>query len=248
VRLGTSAEPIVKGLRVFADGTEQYPAWFERFGLAMSRGVKTGIVYTVTAQHLGLEERIYNFFRNLLGAYPGCSGVRFGPVYPTGRAGEEDGGSLLVSDEQYAGFLEAMGRLWSAAAVPCDMEPFRSGAGAEPHGCAFLPDCGRHFLAVDGQGRVSPCGRFLDSGIFIGSLPADDLQTLERNLRALLPGDRTARLGQGECRGCPHLERCNGGCPYLARLYHGEVNRKDPFCAAHRTLFATSRTRVMVAR
>ncbi len=241
VRLSTSVEPVVEGLRVFADGSEQFPGWFERFRLAMRRGVKVGIVYTVTAHHLGREEKIYNYFRNLLATYRSCSGVRFSPIYAAGRAGDGSRARLLLTDQQYATFLQAMQALWSTAGRRLAFEPFRSLAGGHRNSCALLPDCSRHFLAVDGQGRVSPCGRFLDSRVFIGSIYGDDFPTLQQKARELLFEQRALRLAETECQGCPDLERCHGGCPYLAYLYGGDASRKEPFCAAHRALFASTR-------
>jgi uncharacterized protein len=241
VRLSTSAEPIIPGLRVFRDGSEQYPVWFDRFEMALDRGMAVGIVYTVTKRHLGSEKKIYAYFKNLLKTYPRCPGVRFNPVYASGGARRDDHRQLLLTPEEQVSFLAAMRAAGCGEERRLDLLPFKSASAASEYACTFSRDCSAHFMAIDGEGRVAPCGRFLDSGVFVGSIHEDSVEALRQRVQALGLGEaRTHRLGETECRACPHLGLCNGGCPYLAHLYHGDAGRKDPFCEAYRALFGAA--------
>ena len=82
--------------------------------------------------------------------------------------------------------------------------------------------CGTRSFRVSPSGEILPCVYWGDTGIFLNDL-LDEGADPGTTLRALLTGP-----APDECRDCPHLKVCQGGC--LGRRYHTGLGSRDVYC------------------
>jgi len=90
----------------------------------------------------------------------------------------------------------------------------------------FLSSCGGVFnrLGILHDGSIVPCTMLHD--LVMGSILTDDFLDLWRNSpvirhvreRYVIPLDEIE-----ECRGCPWLDYCNGGCPGISQQMHNTI-------------------------
>ena len=85
-------------------------------------------------------------------------------------------------------------------------------AGGQASLCWMSPTCG-HVLIAEEDGAVYSCDHFVDPAHRLGSLR-------EGSLARMAEGDFQRAFGLAkrenltdECRACPYLRFCNGGCP-----------------------------------
>jgi len=82
--------------------------------------------------------------------------------------------------------------------------------------------CGAHLCAVLPGGEVVKCGFYSDSPV---GRVEEGLEVCWRRLRPL-------RLEDLDCRGCPELFDCRGGCRYRALLHRGHLAPDPVQCLA----------------
>jgi uncharacterized protein len=116
------------------------------------------------------------------------------------------------------------------------------GVAAGQTGLCTFDDCrGRHF-AVGPDGDVYPCQRFVGRHRFrLGNVHDPRLQeglVASPAWRALARWQE--QIDGRECRACPYLGICRGGCPYHALTAHRNrrLRGRDPYCVAYRRIFA----------
>ena len=144
-----------------------------------------------------------------------CAWVQFIPVVIRDEAGNAGAGS--VSPEGYGRFLTAVFDEWvrhdlGTLDVQLFAEMARIMAGGQASLCWMSPDCG-HVLIVEEDGAVYSCDHFVDPEHRLGTLR-------EGNLAGMAEGGFQRAFGLAkregltdECRACPYLRFCNGGCP-----------------------------------
>ncbi|MFH1377902.1 MAG: anaerobic sulfatase maturase [Planctomycetota bacterium] len=87
-------------------------------------------------------------------------------------------------------------------------------AGKPMGDCMHAPDCGSHF-AILPNGDVFPCDFFINPDWRLGNVLKTDFNTLERTPKARNFVRRKKRERSADCRSCPFLHVCGGGCPKL---------------------------------
>ena len=173
-------------------------------------GIEPDLLCTVNAVSEGRSLEVYRALRET-----GCPWVQFIPVVIRDEGGASAPGS--VSPEGYGRFLIAVFDEW----VRCDLgkldvqlfaEMARVMAGGEASLCWMKPTCG-HVLIVEEDGAVYSCDHFVDPEHRLGTL-------FDGSLARLAEGESQRAFGLGkrdgltdECKACPYLRFCNGGCP-----------------------------------
>ena len=196
--------------RRLANGT----GTFERVHAAIRRlrkaGIEPDLLCTVNAVS---EERPLEVYRAL--RETGCGWVQFIPVVIRDGAGGAD--SRSVSPEGYGCFLTAVFDEWvrhdlGKLDVQLFAETARIMAGGEASLCWMSPVCG-HVLIAEEDGAVYSCDHFVDPEHRLGTL-------YDGSIAKLSGGEFQRAFGQSkrdaltdECRACPFLRFCNGGCP-----------------------------------
>ena len=235
--IGTSFD-IVPDVRGIVGNHSLAELWTRALRLLHSSGISVGVVYVVHQRSLERARDLYYFFRNVV---PGLS-VRFNPLYRQGRGDSEDAEELWISAEEYGQFLVELCDVWRADNMRLRTMPiaewYRAWQGDFRLCCDSRGACHQTHIGINPDGSVYGCGRASDSGIHrLGNIFEEDFdEVLQRKPRSELAG-RTARLRAGACKDCRYWQLCHGGCPILAWLYYGDMNRETYFCAARRRLF-----------
>lgn len=104
--------------------------------------------------------------------------------------------------------------------------------------CIFARTCGHHAY-FSPSGVVYACRRFVDDDHRLGALPSDTLTGLLYGRRQLRFGT-AKRIGlTAQCRHCPYLEYCNGGCLRDRHSTSDTGQRGHPYlCAAYKLYFS----------
>ena len=122
-----------------------------------------------------------------------------------------------VSPEGYGDFLIACFDEWVSHDLgKLDVQLFaevsRIWAGGEASLCTLRPECGR-VPVIEEDGAVYACDHFVDPEHRLGNLAGGNLEALANSGTQIRFG-RTKRDGlTAQCRRCPWLAVCNGGCP-----------------------------------
>ena len=187
---------------------------FARVSAAIRRlreaGVEPDLLCTVNAASQSRPLEVYRALRET-----GCGWVQFIPVVI--RDGEGGAAAGSVTPEGYGRFLTAVFREWvchdlGALDVQLFAEMARIMAGGQASLCWMSPTCG-HVLIAEEDGAVYSCDHFVDPEHRLGNLRGDTLARMADS-----PFQRAFGLGKQEnltreCRECPYLRFCNGGCP-----------------------------------
>lgn len=102
--------------------------------------------------------------------------------------------------------------------------------------CSFDKECNKHFLCIDFNGDIYPCGRFSDMGEFcIGNIADGDYKVFESDIICRLVSRRNSQLPQ-KCRECKYKELCNAGCNAEACI-NGALYKNPAMCNDYFKLF-----------
>ena len=173
-------------------------------------GVEPDLLCTVNAVSQENPLEVYRALRDT-----GCIWVQFIPVVIRDTRGGAAPGS--VTPEGYGRFLTAVFDEWvrhdlGVLDVQLFAEMARIMAGGQASLCWMSPTCG-HVLIAEEDGAVYSCDHFVDPEHRLGTLH-------EGSLARMAGGEFQRAFGLGkretlteECRACPYLRFCNGGCP-----------------------------------
>ncbi|MBR4702813.1 MAG: anaerobic sulfatase maturase [Oscillospiraceae bacterium] len=187
---------------------------FERVRASIRRlrdaGLEPDLLCTVNdvSQEAPLE--VYRALRET-----GCGWVQFIPVVL--RDGSEGILPGSVTPEGYGSFLTAVFDEWvthdlGVLDVQLFAEMARVLAGGEASLCWMSPVCG-HVLIAEEDGAVYSCDHFVDPEHRLGSLREGSLARMAGSAFQRAFGLAKRDTLTGECRACPWLRFCNGGCP-----------------------------------
>ncbi len=187
---------------------------FERVSASIRRlretGVEPDLLCTVNEVSQGKPLEVYRALRDT-----GAIWVQFIPVVIRDARGGAAPGS--VTPEGYGRFLTAVFDEWvrhdlGVLDVQLFAEMARIMAGGQASLCWMSPTCG-HVLIAEEDGAVYSCDHFVDPEHRLGTLH-------EGSLARMAGGEFQRAFGLGkrekltdECRACPYLRFCNGGCP-----------------------------------
>ncbi|MBQ3705018.1 MAG: anaerobic sulfatase maturase [Clostridia bacterium] len=204
--------------------------------LLQSHGIQPDLLCTVTPETAENGDLVYRTLRDL-----GTGWMQFIPIVR--RDGEGGITADSVSPTQYGEFLKDVFSQWlfhdlDRTEVQLFSETARVLNGQEASLCWMRETCGR-VPVVEKDGSVFSCDHFVRPDFRLGS-------TEENSLQALMSSSRQERFGNAkrdsltaECRACPWLFLCHGGCPKdrFARSPGGEEGQYY-LCEGLKSFFA----------
>ncbi len=186
---------------------------FERVSASIRRlrhaGVEPDLLCTVNEVSQDKPLEVYRALRDT-----GCTWVQFIPVVIRGDGGTAPGS---VSPEGYGSFLTAVFDEWvrqdlGLLDVQLFAEMARIMAGGQASLCWMSPTCG-HVLIAEEDGAVYSCDHFVDPEHRLGTLRDGSLTRMAQGGFQRAFGLAKRESLTDECRACPYLRFCNGGCP-----------------------------------
>ena len=190
-------------------GNETYERTVKAVRRLQAAGIQPDLLCTVTSDAASDPLGVYRGLREL-----GTGWVQFIPIIV-----REDSGNLSpesVTPEGYGTFLCAVFDEWlthdlGKLDVQLFAEVARIWAGGEANLCWMAPTCGRVLIAEE-DGAVYACDHFVDGEHRLGTLSCGRLDTLANSERQFVFGDAKRDTLTAECKRCPFLSCCNGGC------------------------------------
>ena len=204
------------------------------YDIARANGLEVRFICTFTNRSVERKEEIFNFF--LQNGFP----LKLHPALPSLRS--ENPKEWALEPEAYGEllvylldrYLENLGRI-----EVMNINDICRGVFTR-HGtvCTFV-DCMGTTLAIGPDGSIYPCYRFVGMPEYVmgnvydrpgpEDLARSDAWRLMQEFREYV---------DCECKGCPHIKYCRGGCPYNAIApTDGEIRGVDPHCTAYRRIF-----------
>ena len=186
---------------------------FERVHAAIRKlreaGIEPDLLCTVNAVSQEHPLEVYRALRETQ-----CGWVQFIPVVIRDGSGAAAPGS--VSPEGYGHFLKTVFDEWvthdlGALDVQLFAEMARIMAGGEASLCWMSPTCG-HVLIVEEDGAVYSCDHYVDPEHRLGTLREGSLTRMADSEFQRAFGQSKQNALTEECRACPWLRFCNGGC------------------------------------
>ncbi|RJQ09211.1 MAG: anaerobic sulfatase maturase [Dehalococcoidia bacterium] len=175
-----------------------------------AHGIQPDLLCTVNSAVAAEPVAVYRGLREV-----GSGWMQFIPIVRRGPDGRVTPDS--VQPEAYGRFLSAVFDEWmhhdvGRLNVQFFAETMRVWAGGTASLCVMTPTCGR-VVVVEHDGAVYACDHFVTPEHRIGNLG-------DVHLGALIDAPRQVQFGAekrdglpGQCRSCPWLTVCNGGCP-----------------------------------
>ncbi|MFH2005231.1 MAG: SPASM domain-containing protein [bacterium] len=243
ITVGSSLDPIA-GDRLDAKGENAYPTWLKNYLRVASKRKAPGAIFVVTRKALGQARTLFEIAESIASATGQRFGLQVNPVYGQGRAAEQD--SVLITPEEFGGFLIEMWQAWRASPDAVRLTPIEDIANyffpvpgrTVALSCTFNRDCSRSHVGIDYDLNVASCGRRLDSGAMLGNLKDRSLlEIIEEAEESLQISERADRLRQTSCQECGYFEICFGGCPDDADIATGDLRNRFEWCTSYRMLF-----------
>jgi uncharacterized protein len=172
-------------------------------------GIKPDLLCTVNSETVKHPVEVYNELRSL-----GTGWMQFIPIVvklPDGSFSKES-----VTPEDYGNFLCTVFDIWchndlGKLDVQLFAETARIMAGGKPSLCWMSETCGRVLIAEE-DGSVYSCDHFVDDEHRIGSLSSSRLSSVANSDFQIQFGNSKKDSLTDECKSCPWLKFCNGGC------------------------------------
>ena len=172
-------------------------------------GLEPDLLCTVNAASCEDPTAVYRGLRET-----GCTWLQFIPIVvrlPDGSLSAES-----VKPGQYGSFLTAVFDEWvthdlGRLDVQLFAETARILAGGEPSLCWMSSTCGSALIAEE-DGGIYACDHFVDPEHRLGNLQEARLETMVNGEFQRAFGNSKRDALTGECRECPFLRFCGGGC------------------------------------
>ncbi len=213
--------------RTHADGSGSFDEAMRAFLLLKKHGVPVNILACVTRQSCETPLEIYRFFKET-----GAEFIQFTPlVERLPGAGEAARGQRLagfpseetpvtgfsVIPEAYGDFLIAVFDEWIRHDVgSIFINTFEAAlaqwVGNPSPACTHARQCGR-CLIVERDGAVYACDHAAYPEYRLGSVLTDSLAAMAASPIARALGEGKEKNLTAQCRACPWLQLCFGGCP-----------------------------------
>ncbi|MBR4880255.1 MAG: anaerobic sulfatase maturase [Clostridia bacterium] len=175
-----------------------------------SHDIMPDLLCTVNAETVKRPKEVYRALRQLDTGW-----IQFIPVIVVDEKGDID--PISVSPEGYGDFLCDVFDEWIHNDLgKCDVQMFaetaKVWAGGKAAVCHMAETCGQ-VLVCEEDGSIYSCDHFVDNEHRLGNLMGDNLAKLAQSQRQTDFGNMKKDSLSEECKACPHLKVCNGGCP-----------------------------------
>ena len=175
-----------------------------------SHGIEPDILCTVNSVSCEDPLEVYRAIKET-----GVSWCQFIPIVVR----TEEGGFTKesVTPEGYGKFLVTVFDEWvrhdlGKIDVQLFAETARIMAGGKPSLCWMAETCGRALIAEE-DGAIYSCDHFVDDAHRLGMLQKADLAEMANSDFQIAFGNAKKENLTAECKDCPFLKYCNGGCP-----------------------------------
>ena len=222
-------EDIQDRYRPFPDGSKSYQTVAASAKRLMQHGVHPDLLCTVTADTAARGREVYRtlsaFSTGWIQFIPivrrevipssGPASARVGrPANPGNLSHTETPDS--VTAEAYGEFLKDVFAEWffhdlGRLNVQFFAEIAKVLAGGEASLCTMAPVCG-NVLVVEHDGGIYSCDHFVDEPHLLGNVLTDRFQDVLAGPFQQSFGSSKQDALTAECRACPHLKICSGGC------------------------------------
>jgi uncharacterized protein len=232
VMLSTSIDG-PKDITDYQRGTGYYDKTMKSVKLAEDNGLYVSYVCTFTSYSKDFAEEIYEFFKGM------NANVKIHSALPSLRGDNADPWALNQED-----YGQVMLKLLDKYLYDLDKIQImdfdhmaKSTLIRRGTLCAFA-NCAGDTLAVDYEGNIYPCYRFVGMDEYImGNVkdkPSfDDLKASS----AWAKLDEFNDFVKEDCKKCRFHRYCNGGCPYNAIVANHTPKAVDPQCDAYKLIF-----------
>ncbi|MDO8686584.1 MAG: SPASM domain-containing protein [Candidatus Berkelbacteria bacterium] len=199
--------------------------------LIKSRGARIGCIALLTKVNAQCPDEVYSALKE--SGSTGCA------VHVCAK-NDFDGPDLVPTTKEALGFMKRLFNLWLRDDDPSfQIRNFqnilRSYFGGRTLDCASGHSRCSHFIAIDSEGDVYPCHRFVGRKNFsLGNILEKPLATIFEQSQGVY--DSMADIPK-KCHGCRWFNVCGGGCAYerfvVNRTFHG----LHPECALRQKLY-----------
>jgi uncharacterized protein len=241
-----------------ADGQSSFKSVMNALALLKKHGIAFNVLASVTDYAAARPLQVYRFLK--------AAGVEFVQFIPIAEREANTGARQLglrlamppspatagepaevtpwsVGGEAYGDFLLSIFAEWIRSDVGrmfvMNFEwTLGTWAGLPPGVCVFAPTCGR-YLAMERTGEVYACDHYVYPAWHLGNIRSHEIADMLSSRGQVAFGDAKQGALSRQCRQCPMLPACNGGCPKhrFARTAEGEEGL-NYFCKGYLNYFA----------
>lgn len=195
--------------RRLADGSPSFAETEAAVKRLLAHGIRPDLLCTVNAASVTRAAEVYRYLRDL-----GTGWIQFIPIVNRLEDGSVTEDS--VTPEAYGEFLKDVFFQWffhdmGRVNVQMFAEMAKVLAGGEASLCTMAPVCG-NVLVCEYDGSIYACDHFVDPAHRLGGLKESSLQSLLQSESQLGFGHSKKESLTAQCRRCPYLALCSGGC------------------------------------
>lgn len=195
-------------VRHMADGSPSYDRSCAAIKRLLSYGIRPDLLCTVHKGTLPYAKAVYQALRDF-----GTGWIQFIPI-----VNQEEGGISAdsITPEEYGEFLKDVFSAWfyhdlGKVNVQLFAETAKVLSGGSASVCTLAPTCGT-VLVAEHDGSIYSCDHFVDQDHRLGNIAQDDLISLLQSPDQQAFGRSKEESLTAECRRCPYLSLCRGGC------------------------------------
>lgn len=215
-------------------GEGYFDKTMQGYKIARENGLTVRFITTFTSYSVEFKEDIFNFFLD-----NGLT-LKLHPALPSLRG--ENPGKWALDPEKYGElliylldkYLENMDKI-EVMNIDHLCKCVFTGMGSV---CTFV-DCMGNTFAVGPDGSIYPCYRFVNMPEYVMGNVYDHpgIEDLAKSDAWKLMHEFKEYVDR-ECKECPYIKYCRGGCPYNAIVpTEGKINGVDPHCTAYKMIF-----------
>lgn len=206
--------------------------------MLLDNDVAVNALCCLTDYSVQFPDELYEYYKNL-----GLTWMQFIPVVETDPEDPSRAAPYSVTAEAYGHFLKRIFDLWMAdfkngeptTSVRHFESVFHAYVGMPVPECTMMKECGP-YVVVEHNGNVYSCDFFVEPKWKLGNVMTNRLSAMLNSKQQHTFGAFKAVL-PGECRKCPWLTKCYGGCT-KDRIKDPQDNRKPRFCQSYKMFFS----------
>jgi uncharacterized protein len=206
--------------------------------MLLDNHVATNALCCLTDYSVNYPDELYHYFKET-----GLTWMQFIPVVETDPSNPSRAAAYSVSAEAYGRFLCRTFDLWLAdfkdgkptTSIRHFESAFYSYVGMQAPECTLMKECGP-YLVIEHNGNVYSCDFFVEPKWKLGNVMTGRLVQMLNSKQQDLFANAKSNL-PGECRRCPWLTKCFGGCT-KDRIKDPADQRKPRFCLSYKMFFA----------
>ena len=196
-------------------------------------GVEDNVLTLLNDHNVKEPDAIYDFL-----VANEISFMQFVPCVEPGSKGEAS--SFSITPQDYGEFLVRVFDRWVEDFPKISIRDFDDllmrELGERPGTCTVSDRCGS-YVVVEHNGDVFACDFFVTSKWRLGNMMETPLEEIVENGKLEEFAQAKCELGP-ECRNCPFVTQCFGGCQKHRIVLGGEPTDPSYFCKAYKRLFA----------